>query len=116
MLSWSSRESEAGADPDLDALAAGSSDVGVPLGPQLVEFATAAADLRGDGAAMAAARRTLMAVAGEAFMVDAAAVAANFHMMTRLADGTGAVIPAERQEAMAPIIERMHTGTMTSRR
>lgn len=116
MLSWSSHESEAGADPDLDALAAGGSDIGVPLGAQLVDFATAAADLRGDGAAMADARRILVAGAGEAFMIDAAAVAANFHMMTRLADGTGARIPAERQEAMAPIIRRMHTDAMTSRR
>ena len=102
--------------PNLDALAAGTSDVGVPLGAQLVEFATAAADLRGDRVAMEAARRTLVAVAGEAFMIDAAAVAANFHMMTRLADGTGAQIPAERQDVMAPIIERMHIEALASRR
>ncbi len=116
MLSWSSHESEAGAEPNLDALAAGTSDVGVPLGAQLVEFATAAADLRGDGGPMATARRDLVAAAGEAFMIDAAAVAANFHMMTRLADGTGARILPERQETMAPIIARMHLDTLTSRR
>jgi len=116
MLSWSSHHSEAGADADLDALATGEGDAGVPLGAQLVAFATAAAELRDDGAAMADARQGLLAVAGEAFMVDAAAVAANFHMMTRLADGTGARYPAERQEAMASTIQRMHTDMMASRR
>ena len=116
MLSWSSTESQAEMAPNLDALAAASSDVGVPLGAQLVEFATAAADLRGDAAVMAAARRTLAAVAGEAFMIDAAAVAANFHMMTRLADGTGAQILPERQAAMGPIIDRMRIDALTSRR
>ena len=116
MLSWSSHESGAGADPDLGALAAGTSDVGVALGGQLVEFATAAAELHGDTTAMDSARRALVAAAGQAFMVDAAAVAANFHMMTRLADGTGAVIPAERQEVIAPVIDRMRADRMTSRR
>ena len=40
-------------------------------------------------------------------MVDAAAVAANFEMMTRLADGTGAAMPAERLERSAQAIEIM---------
>ena len=40
-------------------------------------------------------------------MVDAAAVAANFEMMTRLADGTGAAMPEERLERSAFAIETM---------
>jgi len=49
-------------------------------------------------------------------MVDAAAVAANFEMMTRLADGTGAAMPAERLVNSAQAIEAMRIGNLTSRR
>jgi hypothetical protein len=49
-------------------------------------------------------------------LVDAAAVAANFEMMTRLADGTGAAMPAERLERSAEAIETMRIGHLTSRR
>jgi len=119
MLSWSSHESEAGAEVDLGAVAAGEGDAGIPLGAELVRFATAAADLRDDPALIAAmddARRALVAVAGHEFMIDAAAVAANFQMMTRLADGTGARYPTARQDAMATTIVRMGADTMASRR
>jgi hypothetical protein len=49
-------------------------------------------------------------------MVDAAAVAANFEMMTRLADGTGAVLTEDRLERAAAQIETMGAGDMVSRR
>lgn len=49
-------------------------------------------------------------------MVDAAAVAANFEMMTRLADGTGAAMPPERLARSADAIETMHIGNLVSRR
>lgn len=119
MLSWSSRESGAGTDADLDALASGEGDTGVPLGVELARFATAAADLGDDDAGpanMGTARATLIAAGGAEAMVDAAAVAANFHMMTRLADGTGARHPEQRQAAMASTILRMGADTMASRR
>jgi hypothetical protein len=51
-----------------------------------------------------------------AFMVDAAAVAANFEMMTRLADGTGAALPAERLQRSADAIETMRAANLVSRR
>ena len=86
MLSWSSTES--GSPADLAAIAAGDGDGGLAHGAELVAFAEAIA--RYDDGALAAARERLVEVAGEAFMVDAAAVAANFEMMTRIADGTGA--------------------------
>ena len=38
---------------------------------------------------MASAREALLEVAGPDVLVDAVAVSANFHMMTRVADGTG---------------------------
>jgi hypothetical protein len=86
MLSWSSHED--GTPADIDALASGDGDAGLPHGRALLAFAEAAAGW--DAAALDQARQHLVAEAGEAFMIDAAAVAANFEMMTRVADGTGA--------------------------
>ena len=114
MLSWSSHESDA--EADLLAVAAGQGDVGIPLGGELLRFATAAAVLRGDDTEMCGSREVLIAVAGQAVMVDAAAVAANFHMMTRLADGTGARYPASRLHDMESTIVRMGAAEMASRR
>ena len=51
-----------------------------------------------------------------ASMVDAAAVAGNFQMMTRLADGTGARYPESRLQDMAATIEQVGSAGMTSRR
>lgn len=86
MLSWSSHED--GTPADVLALASGEGDAGLPHGAALMAFAEAIAGW--DDAALATARARLVAEAGEAFMIDAAAVAANFEMMTRVADGTGA--------------------------
>jgi hypothetical protein len=86
MLSWSSNE--LGNPADMDVIASGSGDAGLPHGAELVAFAEAIA--RFDDHSLATARARLVDVAGEAFMIDAAAVAANFEMMTRVADGTGA--------------------------
>ena len=114
MLSWSGHESEA--EVDLVAVASGQGDFGIPLGGELMRFATAAAGLRGDVTEMGDARQALVTIAGQALMVDAAAVVANFHMMTRLADGTGARYPASRLSEMASTITRMGATDMASRR
>lgn len=114
MLSWSCRQSET--EVHLAAIAAGHGDTGLPLGEELVRFATAAASVRGDRTEMDTARDALVSGGGEAVMVDAAAVAANFQMMTRLADGTGARYPATRLEEMAPVIAEMGAAAMASRR
>ncbi|MFM2072843.1 MAG: hypothetical protein RLZZ623_3107 [Actinomycetota bacterium] len=119
MLSWSSHEDHL--EINLVALADGRDDVGLPLGAELLRFASAAADLtdgpEGAGRAeMGAARAALAAAAGEAAMVDAAAVAANFHMMTRLADGTGARYPAPSLDAAATTIASMGVAGLASRR
>jgi hypothetical protein len=87
MLSWSSQED--GTPADVLALASGDGDAGLPHGAALMAFAEAIAGWDDD--ALRVARERLVADAGEAFMVDAAAVAANFEMMTRVADGTGAL-------------------------
>jgi hypothetical protein len=69
----------------VDTAAAASS--GVPHAPALVRFAEAV--VGDDRAALAAARATLREEMGAAAFVDAAAVAANFERMVRIADGTG---------------------------
>lgn len=86
MLSWSSHED--GTPADIDAIASGAGDAGLPHGAALLAFADAAGGW--DTAELDAARDALVAATSEAFMVDAAAVVANFEMMTRVADGTGA--------------------------
>ena len=114
MLSWSCHTSET--EVDLGAIAAGEGDVGLPLGRELVRFASAAADLRGSRPELDDARATLVSAGDQALMIDAAAVAANFQMMTRLADGTGARYPESRLEGMAPTIQLMGAAEMPSRR
>lgn len=114
MLSWSGHQSDA--EIDLVAVATGRGNVGIPLAGELLRFASAAAVLRGDNTEMGDARDALVTIAGQAVMVDAAAVAANFHMMTRLADGTGARYPASRVHDMESTIVGMGAANMASRR
>jgi hypothetical protein len=112
MLSWSSTEQ--GDPADLTAVAAGADGVGIPLGDELVRFASACAGT--DDTELASARAALAGAADEAFMVDAAAVAANFEMMTRLADGTGAAMPEARTESADATIDAFGMAEVTSRR
>jgi hypothetical protein len=103
MLSWSSQQD--GTPADIDALASGEGDAGLPHGRQLLAFAEAVAGW--DPTALAATRDALVVVAGEAFMIDAAAVAANFEMMTRVADGTGAQHSADREASSMALASRL---------
>ncbi|HEX9260512.1 MAG TPA: hypothetical protein VF855_13315 [Acidimicrobiales bacterium] len=99
----------------MDFAALGVGDAGDDdLEQALVGLASAAVER--DDARLTQARERLVAVAGEAVMVDAAAVAANFEMMTRLADGTGARMWESRVEANVSIIEALHLDTLTSKR
>jgi hypothetical protein len=111
MLSWSS--SETGQQIDLTTVAAGRPGVGLEHGDALLRFASACGGT--DDAELVAARAALVAETDEAFMVDAAAVAANFEMMTRLADGTGAAMPPERLARSAAAIETMGIKDLVSR-
>ena len=112
MLSWSSTET--GQQVELAAVADGSGDVGLDHGAALLRFASACGG--NDDAELAAARAALVAETDVAFMVDAAAVAANFEMMTRLADGTGAVLTEERLSRASSVIETMGAADLLSRR
>lgn len=115
MLSWSSNET--GVDVDL-TMVAGADPTDQRgrggISAALHRFATACAET--DDAALAGARAALIEETNAGFMVDAAAVAANFEMMTRLADGTGSRLPAERLERSAAAIGAMGVGELTSRR
>jgi hypothetical protein len=112
MLSWSSTKS--GTPADIAAIADGESDPGVPNGAELVAFTDAAAGV--DDAQLTVAREALIAAAGEAFMIDAAGVLANFEMMTRVADGTGARFPEEGADYRAALSEKLHISDFTSAR
>ena len=112
MLSWSSAKT--GETVDLMAVAAGEGETHIEHGDALLQFATACAERDDD--ALAAARTALVDETDEAFMVDAAAVAGNFEMMTRLADSTGARMPASVLEDRAQAIGVMGVGALTSKR
>lgn len=112
MLSWSSTST--GESIDLAAVADGRDGVGLAHANELLRFASAAAG--SDDGELATARQRLVDVTDEEFMIDAAAVAANFEMMTRLADGTGARMPAERLKRSAEVIDVMRIATLTTRR
>src|SRR5262245_19086359 len=100
MLSWSSAAT--GQHVDLDAVADGRPGVGLAHGDALCGVAGACGGR--DDVELVAARAALVDETDVAFMVDAAAVAANFEMMTRLADGTGAAMPTERVARSAALI------------
>ena len=112
MLRWSSTAE--GTPADLDALASGEGDAGLPYGAQLVAFTEAIAG--GDTAIIEDARNALIDAAGEAFAVDAAAVVANFEMMTRVADGTGARFPESGADSRAALAESLGIASFTSAR
>lgn len=118
MLSWSSQE--ANGEVDLAELGRGGPGTALPLARELHAFASAVP--AADGGELARARHALVAAAerlgqdGVAVMVDAAAVAANFEMMTRLADGTGARFPDSVADERAPLAAALGMADVTSRR
>ena len=111
MLSWSSNA--AGDSVDLTSIGSGGA-LPVDHADELWRFASECAGRDDD--ALAAARAALVEAVDEPFMVDAAAVAANFEMMTRLADATGAAMPAEVLEQRSGAIGALGVADLTSRR
>jgi hypothetical protein len=83
---------------NLDAIHDGADAASVRHGNVLVEFAAA---LVNDPARLPEAREALVAAAGPAAAVEAAAVAANFQRMVRIADGTGIGLGEGLQRASA---------------
>ena len=91
MLSWSGNEQSI--EIELTSVRDAIGGANVKFARELLDFATAATEL--DDAALVSAREALIKTAGVAVTIDAAAVIANFEMMTRLADSTGARMPEE---------------------
>ncbi|MFM7827192.1 MAG: hypothetical protein ACKO82_06230 [Acidimicrobiaceae bacterium] len=91
MLSWSGNEQ--GVEIDLKSVRDATGGANVKFARELLGFATAATEL--DDSALILAREALKKTAGVALTIDTAAVIANFEMMTRLADSTGARMPEE---------------------
>jgi hypothetical protein len=97
-------------DEDVDIRGVGgdatSAAQGVAFGAELMQFAEAVASR--DAAALPRARDALLATAGPTVLVDAAAVAANFQRMVRIADAIG--IPYDRADADMAIAVREELG------
>ena len=112
MLRWSGTALHA--EVDLAAIADGTGDGGLPHGRELIAFASAIAGFDDD--ALDRERRRLLDAAGAAVMIDAAAVAANFEMMTRVADGTGARFGVAERDSRATLGAAVGIGQATSAR
>jgi hypothetical protein len=117
MLSWSGHTE--GDEIDLAALGRGEAGTDLPLASELHAFAAAA--VGDDEAELTRCRAVLLTAAGggdaaEAVMVDAAAVVANFEMMTRLADGTGARFADDVSADRAALAAEVGAADLTSRR
>jgi hypothetical protein len=112
MLRWSGNEQ--GIEVNLDEIARHAAPLDEPLQRELNEFADACTDV--DAQRLADARSALVRAADAAVMVDAAAVVANFEMMTRLADGTGARMPEAGLQANAAIVAAFGMDDAVSKR
>ena len=97
--------------PDQDST---SDDVVRRRSPDLEDFVGAVVGT--DAPAAEAARADLVDQFGTEWLVDASAVIANFEMMTRLADGTGARLTDARLASAADLIETMGATDLVSRR
>jgi alcohol dehydrogenase class IV len=86
-----------GENYDLTLLTGGSGDGNIPHGALLVAFAEAV--LGGNDRRLSAIQAEIRAKMGDAALVDAAAIAATFNAIDRVADATG--IPIEDNKAAA---------------
>ncbi len=112
MLSWSGTEQ--GLTVDLENVQSARGGVEVSFVRELIDFATATTEF--DASALTKTRNDLINVAGLAVAIDAAAVIANFEMMTRLADSTGARMQAEVVQDRLAIATAMGVDKVVSRR
>ena len=86
-----------GFEADIRAIGKTGFDSGVPHGALLVEFSEAV--MGRDPARLERARAALAAAAGPAAVADSAAVAANFQMMDRIANGCGIALDSLYEKA-----------------
>lgn len=85
---------------------------GVPFASELASFAGAIAER--DTAKIRRTRDELSQVAGDVVMVDAAAVAANFQRMVRIADSMGIPIDDKNIEAGADVRQELDLSRFAS--
>ena len=91
-----------GNDVDLTAIVDGESvPTNIPGGQALLAFAEVGLD--DDANAIAQARQQVHDELGEAAMIDAAGVIANFQRMVRIADGTGIQLDAPMEALTADL-------------
>ena len=101
MLSLSANMTETAIDLDMVNGSTASAAQGVPFASELASFAEAIAGR--DAGEISRTRDELSQVAGDVVMVDAAAVAANFQRMVRIADSMGIPIDEKNIEAGADV-------------
>jgi hypothetical protein len=90
-----------GASYDLTVLTGTAGDGNIPHGALLVAFADAV--LGSDDARLSAIRSDIRTAMGDAALVDAAAIAATFNAIDRVADSTGIPIEDAKAEATADL-------------
>jgi len=112
MLSWSGNEQ--GIEIEWTSVREATGGANVKFARELLDFATASTEL--DDSALFSAREALVKTAGVGLTIDAAAVIANFEMMTRLADSTGARMPEEVVVQRLGVATAMGVDQATSRR
>jgi len=93
-----------------DELTAGA---GVPHGELLVRMVDASFE---SADALAAARDECIATLGMETTVDVAAVIANFHMMTRIADGTGTPLDVGTEKATSELRAALGVDELATKR
>lgn len=87
-------------------------DGGVAHGALLTDYA----EKVHNGTVTATERTALAAAVGDAGLVDAAAVCANFNMMVRIADGTGTPLDAGTIPASEDLRQDLGLNELTSKR
>lgn len=95
-------------------VSSGQGDGGVPHGQLLSRLAEAIWE--GEPSALAAVRDEVITAMGGDALVDAVAVSANFHMMTRIADGTGTAFDDAYLERSEDIRAQVGVNDFTSHR
>ncbi len=90
----------------------GGGETGVVHGALLLAFADAA--VGDDDAALARAGETVRETLGEAAFVDAAATAASFNSVVRVADATGIPIEAYKEEPVREILNDLGIEDLTT--
>lgn len=112
MLSLSAKTTETAIDLQMVNGSSASDAQGIPFANELARFAEAIAER--DTAKIKRTRDKLVKVAGDVVMIDAAAVAANFQRMVRIADSMGIPIDEKNIEAGAGIREELELSRFAS--